>query len=330
MSPNRASGSGLARYAVRRTVALAVTAAVALTVLFGLLQAGPGRETSGLAPSVAADDQARTAVLGRAGLDRPLVEQYRSYVAGLARGDLGTSRYDGSSVSAAIARALPVSLQLGVLAAVVAVGPGVVVGVVAARRHGRPVDGASRLVTLLAISVPSYWLAVLALVLVGERAPDLVPGAGGFTTFAEDPAANLRALLLPALVLGLGGFALVARSVRASLVSVLDGDDVRFARAMGMSEGRILRRIGLRREAPAALTVVGLLVAGLLSGTVLVENVFQVPGLGSLMVTAFTRDDQPLALGTALATAGIFLGLNLVVDLAVAAVDPRARVGGPS
>jgi peptide/nickel transport system permease protein len=187
-----------------------------------------------------------------------------------------------------------------------------------------------RVATVVAISIPSYWLAVLCLVVAGERWPDLVPGAGGFTRFGEDPLASVRALLLPAVVLGLGGFAMVARSLRASLAGVLDGDDVHFARAMGMPERQVLGRIALRAVAPSTVTVVGLLLGGLVSGTLLVENVFALPGLGQLMVTAFTRGDHPLALGTALVTALVFLGLNLAVDVAVVALDPRARRGLPS
>jgi len=274
---------------------------------------------------VAADAQARAAVMADTGLDRPLRAQYADFVSGVARADLGTSLYDGSSVSSAIATAAPVSLELGLMAALFAVIPGVAVGIHAARHHGRPVDGAARATTLLAISVPSYWLAVLCLVVVGERYPDLLPGAGGFTRFTDDPVRNVSSLLLPALVLGLGGFAMVARSLRTSLVGILDGDDVRFARAMGMPERQIIGRIALRRAAPASITVLGLLIGGLVSGALLIENVFQIPGMGQLMTTAFTRDDYPLALGTALATAVVFLGLNLLVDVAVVALDPRAR-----
>lgn len=313
------------RYVIRRTVVLVATVVVAVSALFVVLHASPGSPVSNLAPSVAADPEARAAVAAEAGLDRSLAAQYAGFWGSLARLDLGTSLYDGSSVSGAIAAAAPVSFQLGLLAAGVALVPGVLGGVVAARRRGRPADAAVRVVSVVAISVPSYWLAVLCLVAAGERWPELVPGAGGYTPFAEDPIGSLRAMLLPAVVLGLGGFAMVARSVRAALVGVLDGDDVHFARAMGMAEHQVLRRIALRAVAPSTVTVVGLLLGGLVSGTLLVENVFALPGLGQLMVTAFTRGDHPLALGTALVTAVVFLGLNLLVDVAVVALDPRAR-----
>lgn len=313
------------RFALHRAAVLLVTVVAAVSVLFVVLHASPGSPVTNLAPSVAADPEARAAVAADAGLDRPLVAQYASFWGSLARLDLGTSLYDGSSVSGSIADAAPVSFQLGLMAAVVALVPGVLAGVVAARRHGRPADALVRVVTVVAISVPSYWLAVLCLVAVGERWPDLVPGAGGYTPFTEDPLGSLRAMLLPAVVLGVGGFAMVARSVRTALLAVLDGDDVHFARSMGMAEHQVLGRIALRAVAPSTVTVVGLLLGGLVSGTLLVENVFALPGLGQLMVTAFTRGDHPLALAAALVTAVVFLGLNLVVDVAVVALDPRAR-----
>lgn len=321
----------MTRYVLRRLVALLGTVLVAVTALFLLLHASSSSPVNSLPPQVAANPEARQAYLEERGLDGSLASQYVGYLGRLARGDLGESVYDGSSVWSAITTSAPVSLQLGLLAAVVAVIPGVAVGVAAARRHGRWPDGVARVGTLLAISVPSYWLAVLCIVLVGERAPDLVPGAGGFRTFSDDPVANLRSLLLPALVLGLSGFAMIARSLRAALIEVYDGDQVRFARAMGTSERDILRRIALRAAAPASITVLGLVVATLVSGTVLIEHVFQIPGMGQLMVTAFGRQDYDLALGTAIVTAVLFLTVNLLVDVAVHALDPRTRTGsGPA
>lgn len=314
-------------YAVRRIGAFVVLLFVALTLLFLLLHALPDGSTYGLAPTVAANPEARAAAAEAQGLDRPLLEQYLDHMGGLLRGDLGESFADGSSVSAAVAAAVPVSAGLGLLAVLLGVFPGLVLGVVAAVRPRRRSTGAIRIGTLLAVSVPSYWLAVLGLVFVGERWPDLVPRAGGFVRLSEDPAAHLQALLLPAAVLGLGALGMVARTTRSALTEVLSGDDVRFARAMGMSERQVVTRVALRNAAPTGVTVAGLVIAGLLSGTVLVENVFQLPGLGQLMVNAFGRQDHPLAMGAAAVTAVIYLGLNLLVDLTLAALDPRMRSG---
>lgn len=316
------------RYLVRRLLALAVTVLLALTMMFFLLHASPGSPVDSMGAAVAADPAAREAVTEAQGLDRPLLAQYGAYLGGLARGDLGTSIYDGSSVTTTIAAAAPVSAELGLLAITVTLVPGLAAGVAAARRHGRAADGIVRVITLLAVSIPSYWLAVLCLIWVGARFPDLLPNAGGFIPFTEDPIGNLKVMILPAFVVGLAGFAIVARSVRSALLDAYGADEVRYGRAAGLPERDITRRLALRRAAPPSLAVLGLVVGGLLTGTVLVENVFQLPGLGQLMVTAFTRDDYPLALGCALVTAVVLLTVNLVVDVALHLLDPRTRPAG--
>jgi peptide/nickel transport system permease protein len=312
-------------YVLRRAVALIVVLFVSISAMFLLLHVADDTPVDSMSPAVAADPRARHAVERRLGLDDPLVMQYGTYLGDLVQGDLGTSIYDGSSVSDQIAERLPVSLELGLLAALVSIVPGLLLGTWAALRHGRWADGGTRIITILAISIPSYWLAVLCLVLVGQALPDLLPGTGGFVTFSEDPLANLQVMILPAVVLGLAVLAMVARSIRASLIVVLSYDDVTFARAMGMPERLVMRRIALRNALAPTLAVLGVLIGGLVSGTILIENVFQIPGLGQLMVTAFVRRDYPLALGATVVTATIFLVLNLVIDVLSALVDPRTR-----
>jgi peptide/nickel transport system permease protein len=315
-------------YLFRRVVALALTVLLALTGMFFLLHASPGSPVDSMGVQVAADPDTRDAIAQAHGLDRPLLEQYGAYLRGIGRGDLGSSLYDGSPVRTTIAAAAPVSAELGLLAIAVTVVPGLTAGIVAARRHGRTADGIVRVLSLVAVSVPSYWLAVLCLIWIGERYPDLLPSAGGFIPLAEDPIANLQVMILPAIVVGLSGFAIVARSVRTALLDAYGTDDVRFGRASGLPERDVTRKLALRRAAPPSLAVAGLVVGGLLTGTVLVENVFQIPGMGSLMVTAFTRDDYPLALGCALVTAVVLLSVNLAVDVALHLLDPRTRPGG--
>lgn len=317
----------MSRYILGRSLAAAASAFVALSAMFLLLHASPASPINSLPPSVAADPAAKQAVLHEHGLDRPLADQYVSYVANAARGDLGTSLYDGSSVGDDVAAAAPVSLTLGGLAALVALLLGAGLALVSLRYRGRAGDAIARVLTIAGFSLPAYWLAVLCLVVVGERYPDLLPSAGGYVHFSADPAANLRSLLLPALVLGLGGAALVGRSLRVSLIEALDGDDVRFARAMGMSERQVATRIALRKAAPGAVTVTALMVGNLVAGSILVEGVFQLPGLGQLMITAFGRGDHPLALGAAAVTMLLYLLLNLGADLATCAIDPRVRRG---
>ncbi|MCF2526083.1 ABC transporter permease [Yinghuangia soli] len=315
----------MATYILRRAIGVLVVMFSVVTAMFLLLHASPVSPVNQLAPQVAADPVARAAVEHKMGLDRPLVVQYFDYIGGLLTGDFGVSLYDGSSVADQIGRALPVSLELGLLAALLAVVPAVGLGTWSALRQGRAVDQVTRVVTVVAMSLPGYWLAVVLLVMVDN--PDFLPGAGGYIEFSEDPVRNLQVLLLPALVLGLAAFAMITRSLRGGLVEAYASDHVAFARAMGSSRTEVLRRVALRGAVVPTLTVAGVLIGGLLSGTVLVENVFQIPGLGQLMVTAFQRQDYQLALGGCVATAAIFLVLNLVVDLLYLVVDPRTRQG---
>ncbi len=314
------------QFLLRRLASMVLVIFLMLTGMFVLLHLAPSSPVNSLPPAVAADPEAVQAYLAAHGLDQPLVIQYLNYLKGVVTLDFGTSIYDGTSVSAQIADHLPISLELGLLAALVSMLPGFLLGAWTAVHKGDKIDSVSRVFTVLTLSVPAYWLAVVSLVLLGQQFPQLLPNAGGFVKFTEDPAANLQVMILPAIVLGLSTFALIARSLRASLVDVLGSDYVAFARGMGMSQGRLLRKVAVRNAVIPTLTIMGVLLASLVSGTVLVESVFQIPGLGQLMVTAFLRQDYPLALGASIATAVIFLLLNLVIDALYYVVDPRVRM----
>lgn len=312
-------------FMVRRLLNALLVLWLVVTGMFFLLRLAPGSPVNSLPPAVAADPLARAAYEAELGLDKNIFIQYFEYLLNLLRGDLGNSLYDGTSVLSQIGSHLPVSLELGAMAAVLAMVPGFFLGCWTATQRGTWRDGLVRVITVLSFSVPAYWLAVLCLIFIGQRYPDMLPSAGGFVRFTEDPLTNLKVMLLPALVLGLSTFALVVRSIRAALADVLSFDYVAFATAMGMPRRLMMKRIAIRNAIIPTLTVVGVLLGGLVSGTVLVESVFQIPGLGQLMVTAFLRQDYPLALGCSIFTAAIFLGLNLVVDALYFVVDPRTR-----
>ncbi len=312
-------------FMVKRLLNALLVLWLVVTGMFFLLRLAPGSPVNSLPPAVAADPLARAAYEAQLGLDKNIFIQYFDFLVNLLTGDLGNSLFDGRSVLSQISAHLPISLELGALAAVMAMIPGFFLGCWTATKRGTWQDGMVRVLTVLSFSVPAYWLAVLCLIFIGQSFPDMLPSAGGFVRFTEEPVTNLKVMLLPALVLGLSTFALVVRSIRAALADVLSFDYVAFATAMGMSQGLMMRRIAVRNAIIPTLTVVGVLLGGLVSGTVLVESVFQIPGLGQLMVTAFVRQDYPLALGCSVFTAAIFLGLNLVVDALYFVVDPRTR-----
>lgn len=314
----------------QRLINMVVVLFAVVTVMFFLLHLAPASPVNQLPPTLAADPQAVAAYKASLGLNHNLFVQYWNYLSGLFKGDFGRSLYDHSSVLTLIAHSLPISLELGAYAAIGSMIPGVALGVWTAMRHGDWADSAMRIFTVLTLSVPAYWLAVLAMVFVGSRYPQLLPSAGGFISFSDDPGANLQVMFLPALVLGLGTFAFIARSLRSALVEVLSFDYVSFAAAMGMPRRTIMRRIAVRNGVIPTLTVMGVMMGTLISGTVLIESIFAIPGMGHLMVTAFLRGDYPIALGCSIITAIIFLGLNLIVDLLYYVVDPRIRARMPA
>ncbi|HVX22084.1 MAG TPA: ABC transporter permease [Acidimicrobiales bacterium] len=310
-------------FVLRRLAAMAAVLFVLATVLFFLLHLSPDSPVNSLAPSVAASPAAKAAFLHRYGLDRSLWVQYVDYLGDTATGRFGRSIFDGSSVWGDVAGHLPVSIELGLSAGLLAVVPGVAFGAWLASAGGRAVDVAGRVLTVVALSVPSYWLAVVLMVLLGSRLPALFPQVGGYVPFTEDPAANLEGIVLPAVLVALPAFALVARSARVAVAEVLASDYVAFARGMGMTDRQVLWRVGLRNALVPVLTVMGVVVAGMMAGAVLVEDVFGIPGIGNLLVGAFGRKDYPLALGATLVTALIFLVLNLLVDVGCRLADPR-------
>lgn len=314
------------RFLLKRIVSLLLVMFLLVSAMFIALHLAPTSPVNSLPAAVAADPVARAAYEAKLGLNQPLIVQYLTYLKDLLTGNMGVSLYDDTSVSSQIASHLPVSLELGGLAALFSMLPGFLLGAWTALHRGDKIDSSARIFTVLSLSLPAYWLAVVSLVVVGQAFPQLLPSAGGYVPFLDDPAANLQVMILPALVLGLSTFALVARSLRASLVDVLGSDYVSFARGMGMSQYRLMGRVAVRNAVIPTLTIMGVLLGGLISGTVLIEGVFQIPGLGQLMVTSFLRADYPLALGCSIATAFIFLLLNLVVDTLYYVVDPRVRM----
>lgn len=264
----------------------------------------------------------------RFGLDRPLPEQLLTYVANVLRGDLGTSFVHGRSVASVIAERLPATLLLVSTALVLSSVAGVGLGMVAARRRGRPADVTLNAVALLGYATPSFWLGQIALLALAVGL-GLFPVQG--MTDARDPRTGLahvvdvlHHLALPALVLAANELALTIRLVRTGLLEALGADYVRAARAKGLPEAQVARH-ALRNVMLPVITVIGSRAGMFLSGAVLVEVVFAWPGLGRLLLSSLLSRDYPVLLGMFLViSVGVILA-NLVTDLAYARLDPRIR-----
>lgn len=257
------------------------------------------------------------------GLERPVLQQYLTDIARAAQGDLGVSMQDGSPVSDNIGRRLPRTLELIGAAAVLAVLLGVPAGTFAAVRFGGVFDRVTSALSALALSVPVFVLGTLLVLLFAQRL-HWVP-AGGYVALATAPGQHLLLLTMPALTIAAGLAAAVFRMTRASVLDVAGQDWVRTARAKGLGEGRILLHHMVRNAVTPVVTIVALHMGSLLGGTVLVEYVFNWPGLSGMLVEAVYARDYPEVVGIILVISVLFVGLNLLLDFAYALLDPRVR-----
>ena len=259
------------------------------------------------------------------GLNRPVLEQYLHSMAGLLRGDLGYSMMDGAPIAGEIATRLPRTLELIGAAALISVLVGVSTGTLAAVGAGGAFDRIASALAGLGLAVPVFVVGTLA-VLVFAQSLRLVP-AGGFVPFTQDPAQHLTLLLMPAGTIAVGLSAVMFRVTRSAVLEVTVRDYVRTARAKGLSFRRILTRHILRNALIPVVTVLALNLGTLLGGTVLVEYVFNWPGLSGLLVDAVNGRDYPAVVGVVLVISILFVTLNFVVDVLYAVLDPRVRHG---
>ncbi|OAQ54374.1 hypothetical protein HTG_02180 [Natrinema mahii] len=306
--------------ASRFATSLAVTVGVSV-VSYGLLFLTPGdpaeiilSQQLGRQPSAAEIEAFRA----ENGLNDPIPVQYLDWLLDVCRGDFGTSYYSDTPVSTLIAEALPVTLELALAAMLVTLAISIPAGVVSAVSRGSPIDYASQLGALLGVSMPNFWLAYL-LILVFPLTLGVFPVAG---------AGSVGHLVLPAITLGTGMAAVVTRLVRSSMLEVLDEAYVDTARSKGLRERIVVYKHALRNALVPVVTVLGLQLGALLNGAVVVEIIFQRPGLGTLLVDAVFERNYPVVQGVTLVTAVVFVATNLVVDLTYRYLDPRVRLGG--
>jgi peptide/nickel transport system permease protein len=307
-------------FVVRRLLAVVPTVLVVATATFLALQVVPGDVAT-----IMLGVDARPEELGRLrrelGLDRPLVVRYVEWLGRLARIDLGTSVSYREPVTRLVAQRLPVTVSVALGAMVVALGVALPVGIAAARRAWSPLDLAALAGSQLGLAIPTFWLGIL--LLLGFAAAWPVFPLQGYVALAHDPAQWLRHLALPALALGLERAAALTRLVRAAVLDELRRDYVRTARSKGLGDATVLRRHVLRNALIPVLTVAGLQLGFLLGGTIVIEQVFGLPGLGRLLLQGIYARDLLIVQGAVLAIATMFALLNLVVDLLYAAADPR-------
>jgi peptide/nickel transport system permease protein len=314
-------------YALRRVaVALGLIWAV-VTLVFLVIHLVPGDPAELLLSQggVAPDPVAVTELREKLGLDRPIASQYLAYVGALLRGDLGSSLLDEHSVAAEIALRLPRTLELIFAAGLIAVAFGLPLGTLAALRPGGALDRIMAAAAGLGLSVPVFVVGTVAILIFAQKLR-LVP-AGGFVPFSRDPVQHLILLLMPATTIAVGLGAVVFRMTRSSVLEVLQRDYVRAAHAKGLAPRRIVLHHVVRNALIPVVTVLALHLGSLLGGTVLVEYVFNWPGLSGYLVRAVEQRDYPEVVGIVLVISIALVLINLVVDLLYAVIDPRVRHG---
>src|SRR6266542_5619730 len=316
----------MGHYLVVRLYSMALTLAGLTVLVFLMLRLIPGTVVEQMIGADAIVSPAMVAELKRFfGLDQPWYVQYSRWLAELAQGNLGTSWRTGKPVIQLILERLPVTLELTGLAVGFALVLGIAAGIFSAIRRDQAVDNVTRVGTLLGLSVPVFWQGTMLILFFSLYLRWMPPVV--WVDFFTDPRRNLTIILLSAICLGTAAAANIARTTRACLLDVLRSDYIRTSRAKGLAGGAVLLKHALRNALIPIVTVAGLQMGILLGGTVVVEEVFTLPGVGRLVLWSIYQRDYPLIQSTILFIATLFMALNLAVDMLYSWLDPRIRYG---
>jgi peptide/nickel transport system permease protein len=314
-------------YVIRRLLLLMPILLVVGAVVFALIHLTPGDPAALMLGSEATPEQI-TQLRVRLGLDAPIPAQFVRWLTGVLRLDFGDSIFIGKPVTEALLDRAQPTLLLTVYALSLSVLIGVAAGIGAALRPDSWLDRGLMAIAVSGAALPSFFLSIL-LILMFAVVHRWLP-SGGFVELTVDPIAHLRTMIMPSCALAFGSAGLLARLVRSSMLEVLREDFIRTALAKGISNAAVVVRHALRNALIPAITVIGYSLGGLLGGAVVTETVFNLPGMGRLVVQSITRRDLPVIQGAVMLTAGFYVLSNLLVDVLYAFVDPRVRYGSRS
>lgn len=311
-------------YLIRRLAALVPSLFIASLIVFAAIRLAPG----GVVDQMLAQNETATAadrarIEASLGLDRPVWEQYVAWAGNALQGDLGRSLWRNESVSELIAARLPITMELGALALLISISLALPIGVYSATHQDRIGDYIARSASIVLLAVPGFWLGTMVMVFpsVWWRWSPAIE----FTPLFEDPLRNLSHMLVPALLLGLSLAAYTMRLTRTMMLEILRQDYVRTARAKGLAERAVVFRHALRNGLIPIVTLIGLQAPILIGGAVIMEQIFVVPGIGSLLLEAVAQRDYPIVTGVFLVVGVAVMLINLIVDLSYGALDPRVR-----
>lgn len=312
----------MGNYVLKRVLAVIPVGLVVGVVVFLLMHLIPGDPTVYILGPEATDAELAQ-LRHELGLDVDLGTQFVRWISKLVRGDMGRSIFLKQDVVAAIVQRLEPTVVLALGSLLIAVGIGVPAGIMAATHRGSWLDNLVQLLTPLGLAMPNFWLG-LNLVVIFAVTWRLVPVAG-YAPLAAGPAQTLKYMILPCLTLGLSDAAIITRMTRSAMLNVLHADYLRTARAKGLPRSRVVGKHALRNAAIPVVTVVGMTFASLISGAVVTESIFNIPGVGKLFIESIFRRDYPVVQGVVLFTGVVYLLVNLLIDLSYVWFDPRVR-----
>ncbi len=307
---------------VRRVLGFAVTLLVAAAAIFAVLNVLPG-DPAQFTLGLNASPESVARLRAQMGLDRPAPERFLDWLFGMLRGDFGQSYTQRAPVAQLIWDRVGVTVPLAAMAMAISAAVGLPLGILAARRRGKALDTGLMVLAQTGIAIPNFWFGMLLTLVFAVALRWLPPG--GFTPWHENPGLAFRGLILPALALALPQASILARVMRTALVDVTGQDFIRTARAKGLTLGEAVWRHGVRNALLPVLTILGLQFAFLIAGTIIVENVFYLPGLGRLVFNAVLERDLVLVQGATIILVLVVTATMLVTDLTYALVDPRLR-----
>lgn len=313
----------MGRFIARRMLILIGQVLLVATIVFLMLRLVPGDPARAILGETASEDQI-AAMRDKLGISRPIWEQYVDWLGNAVQGDLGTSIISGRSISGDIFDRLSNSAELIVISVVASLIIAIPLGTIAALKRNRFADLAISSVAMLGLSLPGFVIGTVFVLLFGLKW-GILPQSR-FVSWGDDPIGHLKLLILPSLTLTIGNAAVLLRMMRSSMLEVFRQDFVRTARAKGLAEGQVIRSHTLRNAVNPVVSLVGLEVATLLGGMVIVEQIFNWPGLSTLLLSGVLSRDYPVVQGVVLVIAVITIVVNVIVDITYALLDPRIRL----
>ncbi len=314
-------------YILRRLL-ITIPTVIGLTIIvFLAVRLLPGDVVDAMSGTqIAVDEARRQMIMERLGLNDPLHIQYLKWLEDVFSGNFGISLRNAQPLREVFLRALPVTLELGILAGIIASAIGIPLGIISAMKPNSVLDFSARLLGLIGLSFPNFWLATL-LILITSLTLRWIPGLSWIPIW-EDPLGNLKQMILPALVLSFQLMAIAMRMTRAAMLEVLRQDYVRTAQAKGLTPSKVVSRHALRNALIPIITIVGVQFGYLLSGSVIIEQIFGLPGIGWFFLQGLLDRDYPVVQIMALFMVSVFVLLNLVTDIVYGYIDPRIRFEG--